>query len=43
MLRYSKLTDAQVLAKVLAVCEAEGVDHSEDGLEAVVFTAQVIF
>ena len=41
MLRYSKLTDAQVLAKVLAVCEAEGVDHSEDGLEAVVFTAQV--
>lgn len=40
MLRYSKLTDAQVLAKVLAVCEAEGVDHSEDGLEAVVFTAQ---
>ena len=42
MLRYSKLTDAQVLAKVLAVCEAEGVDHSEDGLEAVVFTAQVI-
>ena len=43
MLRYSKLTDAQVLAKVLAVCEAEGVDHSEDGLEAVVFTAQVLF
>ena len=42
MLRYSKLTDAQVLAKVLTVCEAEGVDHSEDGLEAVVFTAQVI-
>ena len=42
MLRYSKLTDAQVLAKVLAVCEAEGVDHSEDGLEAVVFTAQVL-
>merc|ERR1740131_83976 len=40
MLRYSKLTDAQVLAKVLTVCEAEGVDHSEDGLEAVVFTAQ---
>lgn len=29
-----------MLAKVLAVCEAEGVDHSEDGLEAVVFTAQ---
>merc|ERR1711981_1282489 len=40
MLRYSKLTDAQVLAKVLAVCEAEGVEYSEDGLEAIVFTSQ---
>ena len=40
MLRYSKLSDAQVLAKVLAVCEAEKVEYSEDGLEAVVFTSQ---
>lgn len=40
MLRYSKLSDAQVLAKVLSVCEAEQVQYSEDGLEAVVFTAQ---
>ena len=41
MLRYSKLTDAQVLAKVLHVCQQENVEYSEDGLEAVVFTAQV--
>ena len=40
MLRYSKLSDAQVLAKVLEVCKKENVDHSDDGLEAVVFTAQ---
>jgi len=40
MLRYSKLSDAQVLAKVLEVCKAENIDHTDDGLEAVVFTAQ---
>merc|ERR1712020_166300 len=40
MLRYSKLSDAQVLAKVLEVCKKETVDHSDDGLEAIVFTAQ---
>lgn len=40
MLRYGKLSDAQVLAKLLIVCQAEEVGHSEDGLEAVVFTAQ---
>ena len=41
MLRYSKLSDAQVLANILAVCKEEGVEYSEDGLEAIVFTAQV--
>ena len=40
MLRYSKLSDAQVLAKVLEVCKQENVEHSNDGLEAIVFTAQ---
>jgi len=40
MLRYSKLTDAQVLANVLSVCKAENVEYSDDGLEAIVFTAQ---
>lgn len=40
MLRYSKLTDAQVLKRVLQVCEKENVDYTKDGLEAIVFTAQ---
>jgi len=40
MLRYSKLSDAQVLANVLEVCKSESVEYSDDGLEAIVFTAQ---
>lgn len=40
MLRYSKLTDAQILAKMLNVCELEHLSFTDDGLEAVVFTAQ---
>lgn len=40
MLRYSKLTDAQILAKVLDVCSKESIDYLEEGLEAIVFTAQ---
>ncbi|XP_026286122.1 replication factor C subunit 2 [Frankliniella occidentalis] len=40
MLRCAKLTDAQVLAKILEVCEKEQVSYTDDGLEAIVFTAQ---
>lgn len=40
MLRYSKLTDSQVLTKVLEVCEKENLSYTESGVEAVVFTAQ---
>lgn len=40
MLRYSRLTNAQVLAKLLDVCDKENVNYTEDGLEAIVFTAQ---
>lgn len=40
MLRYSKLSDAQVLAKILDVCEREKIEYLDDGLEAIVFTAQ---
>ncbi|ESN90258.1 hypothetical protein HELRODRAFT_186210 [Helobdella robusta] len=40
VLRYSKLTDQQVLARLLDVCEQEQVSHTDDGLEAVIFTAQ---
>jgi len=40
MVRFSRLTDAQVLARLLEVCREEGVQYSPDGLEAIVFTAQ---
>lgn len=40
MLRFSKLSDAQVLAKMIEVCQKEDLAYNEDGLEAVVFTAQ---
>lgn len=40
MIRYGKLSDAQILAKVIEVCQLEHVSHTDDGLEAIVFTAQ---
>jgi len=40
VLRYSKLTDAQILSRLLSVCKEETVSYSNDGLEAVIFTAQ---
>lgn len=40
MLRFSKLTDAQVLAKLIEVCQRENLTYVDDGLEAIVFTAQ---
>ena len=43
MLRYSKLTDPQILAKLLDVCEKEKVDYTEDGMDAVIFTSQVFY
>jgi len=40
VLRYSKLSDSQVLARLLEVAKAESVTYTDDGLEAVIFTAQ---
>ncbi|KAF2904565.1 hypothetical protein ILUMI_01612 [Ignelater luminosus] len=40
ILRYSRLSDAQVLARVIQICRKENVQYTEDGLEAIVFTAQ---
>ncbi|KAK3859473.1 hypothetical protein Pcinc_034421 [Petrolisthes cinctipes] len=40
MLRYSKLSDAQVLTKLLEVCKKEDLSYTDSGLEAVLFTAQ---
>ncbi|XP_034392288.1 replication factor C subunit 2 [Cyclopterus lumpus] len=40
VLRYSKLTDGQVLSRLQEVVERERLQVSDDGLEAVIFTAQ---
>uniref|UniRef100_A0A8D2DWQ7 Replication factor C subunit 2 n=1 Tax=Sciurus vulgaris TaxID=55149 RepID=A0A8D2DWQ7_SCIVU len=40
VLRYTKLTDAQILARLLSVMEKEDVRYTDDGLEAIIFTAQ---
>ncbi|XP_046360276.1 replication factor C subunit 2-like [Haliotis rufescens] len=40
VLRYSKLSDGQLLARLLEVCDKEGVSFNDEGLEAIIFTAQ---
>lgn len=40
MLRYGRLSDAQILAKIIEVCQKEQISYTDDGLEAIVFTAQ---
>lgn len=40
MLRFTKLSDAQILAKLIEVCQRENLEYDEEGLEAIVFTAQ---
>jgi DNA polymerase III delta prime subunit len=40
ILRYARLTDAQIVRRLLQIIEAEGVQHSEDGLAALVFSAE---
>ena len=40
ILRYGRLTDAQIVQRLLQVIEAEKVEHSDDGLAALVFSAE---
>ena len=40
ILRYSRLTDQQVLTRLLQICQAENVSHTEDGLAALIFSAE---
>lgn len=40
ILRYTRLGDAQILKRLLEICEAEKVPKTDDGLEAIIFTAQ---
>jgi replication factor C subunit 2/4 len=40
MLRYSRLSDAEILEKIMQVCEKEELLYTDDGLEATIFTSQ---
>ncbi len=40
ILRYARLTDSQVVKRVTQICEAERVEFSDDGLAALVFSAE---
>lgn len=40
ILRYARLTDAQVVARLLQICEAEGVKYNDEGIAALVFSAE---
>ncbi|RCH88169.1 replication factor C subunit 4 [Rhizopus stolonifer] len=39
VLRYNRLTDQQILQRLLEICEMEKVDYTDEGLEALIFTA----
>lgn len=40
ILRYARLTDAQVVQRIMQICEAEKIEYSDDGIAALVFSAE---
>lgn len=40
ILRYTKLSDVELLKRLLEVCDQEHVVKTDEGLEAIIFTAQ---
>lgn len=40
IIKYGKLTDKEMLKRILYVCDQEKVDFNDNGLEAILFTAQ---
>jgi len=40
VVRFGKLGEEQILAKLLHLCSAENITYTDEGLEAIVFTAQ---
>eukprot|EP01135_Chromosphaera_perkinsii_P011330 Nk52_evm10s2377 gene=Nk52_evmTU10s2377 len=40
ILRYVRLSDSEILSRLLHICEKESIPHNESGLEALIFTAQ---
>ena len=40
MLRFSRLSDIEILERLLQVCKEENVPYDDSGLEAIIFTAE---
>lgn len=40
ILRYTRLSDEQILVRLKQVCEMEEVSYTDNGLEAIIFTAE---
>jgi len=40
ILRYARLTDAQVVRRINQICKAENIEFSDDGIAALVFSAE---
>lgn len=40
ILRYSRLTDEQILRRLVEVCDMENIPRTDKGLEAILFTAE---
>ncbi|KDO18715.1 hypothetical protein SPRG_21645 [Saprolegnia parasitica CBS 223.65] len=40
ILRYTRLKDEMLLERLVQVCDAEGVGYSDDGMAALIFTAE---
>nr|GAT48447.1 predicted protein [Mycena chlorophos] len=40
ILRYAKLRDQEILRRLIEICEMEKVEHSDDGLTALIFTSE---
>ncbi|AAW44676.1 hypothetical protein CNBG2300 [Cryptococcus deneoformans B-3501A] len=40
ILRYSKLNDAEVLKRLKEICDMESIKHNDEGLAALIFTAE---
>ena len=43
ILRYTPLTDEQVLQRLVEVCRAEKIEYTPEGLEALIFTSEGVF
>ncbi|KAI9207982.1 P-loop containing nucleoside triphosphate hydrolase protein [Polychytrium aggregatum] len=40
MLRYTRLTEKELLKRLMEICQFENVNYSPDGLEAIIFTSE---